>query len=146
MAASSSFNLDQSLSRLRSNDSTLTTLDLRKNNIGDFGASALATALQHSSSLTTLNLFLNNIGDSGANALATALQYNSSLTTLDISHNKIGASGASVLATALEHNSSLTTLHLRGISAQSGQALVKQIYDKLELNRGTPKRPVIAPA
>ena len=111
MAASK---LEQSLSRLRSNDPTLTILDLSKQDIGTSGASALATALQRNSILTQLNLSSNRIGNSAVNKLAAALQHNSSLTTLDLFGNEIGASGASGLATALQHNSSLTTLDLSG--------------------------------
>src|SRR3989338_1375086 len=125
MAASSSSELDQSLPRLRSNDPALASLDLTNNCIGQSGASALATALQHNSTLTSLNLRYNNIGASGASALATALQHNSSLTSLSLSYNNICASGATTLATALQHNSSLTNLYLYGnkISASGTSAL-----------------------
>src|SRR3989338_8717385 len=89
-ASSSSSKLEQYLSRLSSNDPTLTILDLSSKNIGPSGASEMATALQHNSSLTTLYLWNNSIGDSGTSGLATALQHNSTLTTLNLSWNKIG--------------------------------------------------------
>ena len=50
------------LERIRTNDSTLTTLvDLSRNMIGDQGATALAQALQHNTSLTNLRLSYNQI-------------------------------------------------------------------------------------
>ncbi|MDC0857663.1 hypothetical protein OAP83_02990, partial [Rickettsiales bacterium] len=64
------------------NDSTLSTLGLWNNQIGDEGAQALANALQTNSSLSALNLRNNQIGADGAQALATALQTNSSLSAL----------------------------------------------------------------
>ena len=108
-ASSFSFKLEQLLSRLRLNDSALTTLDLKGNYISASGAIALAAALQHNSSLLKLDLSgapysgSNSIGASGVSALATALQYNSTLTSLDQRFNSIGDSGASELAAALPH-------------------------------------------
>ena len=49
----------------------------------------MATALQSNSTLTSLYLRSNRIGDAGAQHLATALQSNSSLTQLNLQHNEI---------------------------------------------------------
>jgi hypothetical protein len=71
---------------------------------------ALAEALRTNTSLTTLELYNNQIGDAGAVALAEALRTNTSLTTLNLSGNQIGDAGAVALAIALRTNTSLTAL------------------------------------
>ncbi|KAF9577007.1 hypothetical protein BGW38_008081, partial [Lunasporangiospora selenospora] len=91
-------------------NSTLTTLDLFSNGIGDDGAKALAEALKINSALTNLYLNHNSIGVNGAKALAESLKVNSTLTTLDSYNNIIGDDGAKALAEALKINSTLTTL------------------------------------
>jgi hypothetical protein len=74
-------------------ENKITTLDLASQNYGDNEA-AIALALRCNSSLQTLDLSSNKIGDSGATALTEALTSNSSLQTLDLSRNKmIGYSG-----------------------------------------------------
>ena len=50
--------------------------------------------LKYNTSLTTLELNDNRIGDDGAAALGECLKYNTSLTTLNLSGNKIGDDGA----------------------------------------------------
>ena len=60
--------------------STLATLSLRSNNIGDGGAQALSEALKTNSTLATLGLGDNNIGDDAAQALSEALKTNINLT------------------------------------------------------------------
>ncbi|MDP2438238.1 MAG: hypothetical protein Q8P67_21040, partial [archaeon] len=138
-ASSSSSMLEQYLSRLRSNDPTLTILYLSSNSIGASGASELATALQHNSTLTTLDLSWNKIGDSGASGLAAALQHNSTLTILDLYNNSIGDSGASALATALQNNPSLTTLDpdsiLTTLCLKLPPRLRDQVNDLFERNK-----------
>jgi internalin A len=115
----------------------LTTLDLRRNGIGDGGARALSAL----TGLTTLDLGFNGIGDEGARALSAL----TGLTTLDLSDNGIGAEGARALsaltglttlalgfnrigdegARALSALTGLTTLALgfNGIGAEGARAL-----------------------
>ncbi|KAG0283777.1 hypothetical protein BGZ97_008416, partial [Linnemannia gamsii] len=93
--------------------STLTTLNLRNNSIGDNGAEALSETLKTNSTLTTLDLARNSIRNNGAVALSEALKSNSTLTTLDLSSNSIGENGAVALSEALKTNSTLTTLNLQ---------------------------------
>ena len=50
--------------------------------------------LHHNTTITTLGLSHNGIGDEGATALGVALHHNTTLTTLDLSHNGIGDEGA----------------------------------------------------
>ena len=60
----------------------------------------------------TLYLCYFNIGDAGATALATALETNTSLTTLYLDNNNIGVPGATALVATLQNNNTLTTLWL----------------------------------
>ena len=94
-------------------NTSLTSLDLSNNSIGDEGASSLSDALRVNTSLTSLNLPGNSIGDEGASSLSEALRVNTSLTSLDLSNNSIGVEGASSLSEALRVNTSLTSLNLR---------------------------------
>ena len=100
------------LSKVLSANSSVTSLDLSWNIIGDSGATFLSQALATNSSLNSLNLNSNGIGDSGATFLSQALATNSSLTSLDLSWNSIDDSGATSLSRALTVNSSLTSLGL----------------------------------
>ncbi|KAK3282749.1 hypothetical protein CYMTET_9529 [Cymbomonas tetramitiformis] len=111
-------------------NTSLNTLNLSDNYIGDEGAKALVVALTpnaegvFNTSLNTLHLWGNNIGPEGAEALAVALTpneegvFNTSLNTLDLGRNEIGPEGAKALAVALTpnaegvFNTSLNTLRL----------------------------------
>ena len=57
-------------------------------------------ALKANTSLETIYLNRNQIGDEGAKALAEALTVNKSLTTIDLQLNQIGPDGAKALAEA----------------------------------------------
>ncbi|CAF3897195.1 unnamed protein product, partial [Rotaria magnacalcarata] len=83
---------------------TLTTLKLWSNQIGDKGAQHLAGALRNNTTLTALELGENQIGALGAQHLADALRNNTTLATLDLRGNEIGALGAQHLADALQNN------------------------------------------
>ena len=66
------------------------------------------------SSLATLNLACNDIGDAGAGSLAGVLGQCSSLAKLNPSYNYKGNDGATSLAGVLGQCSSLATLGLEG--------------------------------
>ena len=93
-------------------NTSLTSLDLSQNSIGDEGASYLFEALRVNTSLTSLNLGCNYIGDEGASSLSEALRVNTSLASLNLGYNSIGDEGASSLSEALRGNTSLTSLEL----------------------------------
>ncbi|XP_068753926.1 protein NLRC3-like [Montipora capricornis] len=101
-----------SLSQALAVNTSLTTLYLSDIWIADEGAASLSQALAVNTSLTTLDLSYNSIGDEGAASLSQALAVNTSLTTLDLSDNSIGNAGATSLSQALAVNTSLTTLRL----------------------------------
>ena len=101
-----------SLSQALRVNTSLTTLNLSYNSIGDEGANFLSQALRVNTSLTSLNLSANYIRDEGANSLTQALRVNTSLTSLNLSHNSIRGEGANFLSQALRVNTSLTSLNL----------------------------------
>ena len=115
------------LSQVLAVNSSLTSLNLSVNGIGDSGATSLSQALAVNSCLTYLNLSENSIGDSGATSLSQALAVNSSLTNLDLTTNLICDSGAAYLSQALAVNSSLTYLNLtQNFIRDSGAASLSQ--------------------
>jgi Ran GTPase-activating protein (RanGAP) involved in mRNA processing and transport len=118
-------------------NSSLQTLNLTWNKIGDDGAVALAAGLKVNSSLQTLNLTWNKIGDEGAVALAEALKDNKSLQTLALCKNQIGDEGAKALAGALKVNSSVRHLNLRSnkISDSGAAALADALKDNKSLTK-----------
>ena len=64
--------------------------------------------------VTSIDLRRNCIGNDGAISLAQALEKNSTLTSIDLSHNEIGDEGAKAIAEALEKNSTLASMDLTG--------------------------------
>tara|TARA_B100000795_G_scaffold264153_1_gene244282 strand:+ start:1174 stop:1596 length:423 start_codon:yes stop_codon:yes gene_type:complete len=76
------------------------------------GISAIVDALKVNSSLRSLNLGFNQIGDAGSKAVAEALRVNSSLTSLNLRGCGIATEGGVAIAEALKVNGSLTSLNL----------------------------------
>ncbi|KAL0242542.1 hypothetical protein GEMRC1_005105 [Eukaryota sp. GEM-RC1] len=113
-------------------NTTVTSVTLVGNSIGDEGARALAGALKVNSSVTSVDLCFNSIGDEGARALAGALKVNSSVTSVILGSNSIGAEGAKGLAEALKVNDTITSINLRNncIGDEGEVALV----DALKVN------------
>ena len=109
----------KALSKALASNSSLTSINLNRNiigdtgtKIGDEGAKALSKVIASNSSLTSIYLFGNNIGDKGAKALGKALSSNSSLTSTNLRENNIGDEGAMALGEAFVTNSSLTKINL----------------------------------
>ncbi|XP_029370669.1 leucine-rich repeat-containing protein 71 [Echeneis naucrates] len=96
---------ESSYHHLLSENSILTHLSLRNNQIGDESARLLGAALSTSKSsnknLLSLNLAFNSIGDVGAAHIAQGLRLNCALRFLSLSNNRIGDSGAAHLSTIL---------------------------------------------
>ena len=84
-------------------DQADSSLDCVSLHIGDAGAAAVASCLLEStkSSITSICLFENSIGNDGAKALAVAIPEYPALQGLDLSDNKIRLCGASALCDAL---------------------------------------------
>lgn len=110
-------------------NSTMVTLDLTGNEVGDQGALSLADALACNRTLSTLLLGYNELKDAGAGEIARALASSSepTLTTLDLGNNDIGHDGTSSLAAALATNCTLTELRLHNtdISDRGAQELAR---------------------
>ncbi|XP_044169044.1 nucleotide-binding oligomerization domain-containing protein 2-like, partial [Acropora millepora] len=104
--------LTNSLAQALRVNTSLSSLHLHANSIGDEGANSLAQALRVNTSLSSLELRYNSIGDEGANSLAQALRVNTSLSSLDLHGNSIGGEGANSLAQALRVNTSLSSFDL----------------------------------
>ena len=80
--------------------------------IGDVGATALASGLVNNKHLLDFVLLANAIGDVGAAALAKSLEHNTVLKNLNLFDNQIGNAGAFALAESLKKNNALKNLHL----------------------------------
>jgi len=95
----------------------------------------LAAALAGNTSLRTLNLACNRIGEQGARCLAEALQSNCTLQNLSLRGNFVRSEGTSLIAEALRSNKSLTHLDLggNGITSKGGVSLAEVLSEcKLE--------------
>mgnify|MGYP006122639019 FL=1 len=132
-------------------NSTLRSLNLGDNAIGDDGVTALALhVLQRNTTLEVLNLHSNAIGDRGLSALASTLKSTSTLRHLDLSRNLITIEGAAALARAFVANRQrgypgLETLKLASFALPlwdlAGSGKVK--YESMEL-KAVGLRPVDA--
>jgi len=93
----------------------LVAVRLQESDLGNEGASALATGLTQNSAsaVRSLELSSNSIGEEGAQQLAALLSASTSLTRLDLTSNKLGARGTRAVMMSLHHNSTLTALSLR---------------------------------
>lgn len=97
----------------------LAVLKLGYNNLGDKGASMIASSSstngRHHQNLTVLDLGFNNIGDEGCTALSlNMLAGNHTLRSLFLSGNQITEKGGKALAGAILHGCSLSRLHVSG--------------------------------
>jgi hypothetical protein len=82
-----------------------TELCLTHSKCGIEGINRLCIALQDGrTTLTTINLGYNDIGNEGAKAVAEMLQVNATLTTINLGYNTIGYEGAKSLAEFLQSN------------------------------------------
>ena len=77
------------LQRLRTNDTTLTTLNLGYRGLGEVGGAAVAGALERNTTLMTLDLEANGLGEGGGAAVAGLLERNTTLTTLNLEDNGV---------------------------------------------------------
>ncbi|CAF1136696.1 unnamed protein product [Adineta ricciae] len=88
------------LSKGLNNNSTLESIDLRNNQISDFGIQCLTAAIVNSN-IKTLNLESNQITHIGAQYLAQLLKENRTITELYLSKNHLGDRGIELIANAL---------------------------------------------
>ncbi|XP_075717699.1 leucine-rich repeat-containing protein 34 isoform X1 [Rhinoderma darwinii] len=100
------------ISHVLKQNSFITNLDLRFNNLTNNGAVYIAKFLQDGCSLFHLNLMGNDIETDGAEHIAKALHRNDTLRSLRMTGNKIGNKGAMFFAAMLQINSTLEELDL----------------------------------
>jgi tetratricopeptide (TPR) repeat protein len=81
-------------------NTTVTTLHLQQNQIGDIGSAAIGQGLASNKVLTYLNLQQNQIGDIGSAAIGQGLASNEKLTQLYLQQNQIGEEAVATLKTA----------------------------------------------
>lgn len=90
-------------------------LNLRRNNLGDDGATDIAEALRHDRypcALAAVDISENQIGDDGAAALGEALRSPAPLTTINLHGNSIETDGVKALAQGLVTNASFKSVTL----------------------------------
>lgn len=129
--------------------STLQTLHIGQNNIGDNGVDALIRSLQNNLSIKRLYLNLyNGITDVGAKIIAMGLvmNLNTSISVIDLSGNKISDTGAEELLNALtfreQHGLRAVDLKLTGnrISASVLRTMIVST-NNIENNYHDPQSP-----
>ena len=92
-----------SISKMMMTDHSLQELDIRKNNIGDDGISAIAGALGNCK-ISELNVSGCGITVTGARSLATALYSNNTVRELWLNRNPITVEGALLIVNSAVHN------------------------------------------
>ena len=88
------------------------TLHLDFNPLGDEGGLAIADALKTNSSVSILNLDSTGLGDDTGTALAGVLAVNTTLIKVTAKHNRFGEDAGAALGAALAQNSHLVDLDL----------------------------------
>jgi hypothetical protein len=110
-------------------NTTLASLDLSWNFMGDDGGRVIADLLRCNGTLTSLALSFNNLGEAGGRELAEALRVNATLTSLDLSHNNLREEGGWHLAQALRTNTTLVSLKLdyNELEDEGGRAIAEAL-------------------
>lgn len=125
---------------------SFTNLSLCGNQIKDNGAIAIARVIEKTLILKHLDLRSNNIGSIGASAIFNALSNNKTIEFLDfsslvgINRNHIGVKGAEALSLALLNNKTIQILYLNGcgVGSEGIEILSKSFATTslIELNLG----------
>eukprot|EP00735_Rhodelphis_limneticus_P003429 TRINITY_DN14902_c0_g1::TRINITY_DN14902_c0_g1_i1::g.16316::m.16316 TRINITY_DN14902_c0_g1::TRINITY_DN14902_c0_g1_i1::g.16316 ORF type:complete len:597 (+),score=36.60,sp/Q7RTR2/NLRC3_HUMAN/30.33/9e-33,sp/Q7RTR2/NLRC3_HUMAN/30.43/3e-27,sp/Q7RTR2/NLRC3_HUMAN/29.10/6e-22,sp/Q7RTR2/NLRC3_HUMAN/25.17/4e-07,LRR_6/PF13516.1/1.4e+04,LRR_6/PF13516.1/1.7e+03,LRR_6/PF13516.1/0.00047,LRR_6/PF13516.1/98,LRR_6/PF13516.1/0.0008,LRR_6/PF13516.1/5.9,LRR_6/PF13516.1/0.8,LRR_6/PF13516.1/28,LRR_6/PF13516.1/1.9,LRR_6 len=95
--------------------SSLHTLVLSGNPLGDEGAASVASFMSQAPALMSLSLDCCGVRAAGVSALCSALTHtrNTQLCLLDLCNNRLGPEGAAFLADTLIHNNTLRVLDLK---------------------------------
>ncbi len=110
-------------------DTTIVSLLLGTNGIGDAGAAAVAELIRQNDRLEIVYLGCNAITATGVAALAAALVESKTISGLWLKRNPLGVAGAVHIAQMLESNCSIHTLDL--VHTQIGLAGLNSIVDTL---------------
>jgi serine/threonine protein kinase len=115
---------------------TMTTVDLRRTNIGDAGAASISDAIKQSKIMTTVNLGSNWIGVAGAASIADAIKQSTTMTTVDLEYNQIGDAGAASIADAIKQSKTMTMVNLNSDAiGVVGAASIASFHAILMANR-----------
>uniref|UniRef100_A0A6B2L0N1 PH domain-containing protein n=1 Tax=Arcella intermedia TaxID=1963864 RepID=A0A6B2L0N1_9EUKA len=101
----------QSISNLFKNNSTISSVSLRRNKMKDESIGIIAEGLILNKSISSLDLYETEFGLMDIQPFLQVLQMNSSITSLNLSGNKIGTRMPE-LTQMLTHNTSITDLDL----------------------------------
>jgi len=91
---------------------TLTSIDLKNNNVKDLGFVALMDALKTNNTITDLDLRRNNITGEACHALKDVLLTNTTIQKLELRGNSIGNEGCRTIMEGLDNNTTLFRLSL----------------------------------
>ncbi|XP_030842798.1 leucine-rich repeat-containing protein 34 isoform X1 [Strongylocentrotus purpuratus] len=111
------------LLKVLANNTYVTGLDMRYNQITDKGAEHIAELLKETCALKRLSLMCNDLGPEGGAIIANGLQLNETLQELKLNGNKIGNKGGMALAGVLQVNTALQSLDL-GDTDQDTQSMI----------------------
>eukprot|EP00998_Keelungia_sp_KM082_P002062 NODE_1249_length_1409_cov_73.826053_g1238_i0.p1 GENE.NODE_1249_length_1409_cov_73.826053_g1238_i0~~NODE_1249_length_1409_cov_73.826053_g1238_i0.p1 ORF type:complete len:436 (+),score=56.87 NODE_1249_length_1409_cov_73.826053_g1238_i0:81-1388(+) len=123
----------QYIAEAMSKNTSITSLNLAGNKLGEPGTKHVAQMLTENGTLRTLSLFNNYIDDSCLHPLCDALGQNNSLTALNLNYNDITDNGARQLALVFKTNTTLTKLSLVDNDGVS-DSWVKEIGKYLAVN------------
>eukprot|EP00667_Euglena_gracilis_P029289 EG_transcript_38535 len=114
-------------------NTSLQSIDLSGNDIGDDGTAFLADALKGNTTLKEINLDQNVIGPEGAVHLNALLKGNTTLHSISLADNVLGSTGAAHVAAALRTNATLQRLEVGGQDDIDDETL-QLIADLLQVN------------
>ncbi|XP_075717703.1 leucine-rich repeat-containing protein 34 isoform X2 [Rhinoderma darwinii] len=100
------------ISHVLKQNSFITNLDLRFNNLTNNGAVYIAKFLQRNDTLRSLRMTGNKIGNKGAMFFAAMLQINSTLEELDLGDCDLGIQSLIAFATVLKQRNSIKSINL----------------------------------
>eukprot|EP00900_Chrysochromulina_parva_P015230 jgi/Chrpa1/23708/Chrysochromulina_OHIO_Genome00027833-RA len=122
---------------------SLTSLELRRNQLGDKGWGAIFAAIcgNKDSKIMSLDAAAESIGPAGVKLIAEALRTSvtGGLTKLSLAHNNVGEVGTKAICKALEQNTTLKELDISGDwrgSNTGGSAGAKHVAKMLCVNGG----------
>jgi Ran GTPase-activating protein (RanGAP) involved in mRNA processing and transport len=95
------------IAMLIENNSTITDLQIGRNNISTAGALSIAASIERNQTMTNVSFYDNKFGntvrrDIAIQALAKAMEANATILELDIGRNDIGSNGAKAIANLIQ--------------------------------------------
>lgn len=128
-------NVEESLKRIRDDDSSLTDVNL--NNIKDIPIPTLKDvfdAMKSNTSVKSLSIAATRSNDPVAHAAAEMLRENKSLQSLNIESNFMTGEGMTAIVSALKENTTLTEIKINNQRQMLGDSVEMEIADMLEKN------------